>query len=284
MHRSTALALTALVLFLMSLSSMAAGDRPPTKPKTPTLIPTATPPATPRYPWQTNEDRIVLQRLQVRLLDAHFDDVPLESVLDTLRSASGLNIVASWGALEAMAIEKDAELSLNVRAVRISEVLDLVLEQAGAGEIELAWGVWDGIVHVSTKEDLSRVTTRVMYDCTDLLRVEESHLGRHLKRVFEELRKQTGRELSGDVVAAERLVRVAVSESRRELTAELINAIQDTVDPESWRESGGNVGSIAWVHTTLVVTQTCTAQAGVFDFLTELRANRPKLPPAARWP
>ncbi len=284
MRTSTAVALTPLAVFLVSLTGTAPHDTTPAKPPAPAAISSSVPPASPRYPWQTDEDRDVLQRLQTRFPDAHFDGVPFESVLDTLRSASGLNIVANWPALEALAIERDVDVSLKATAVRIGDLLDLVLEQAGAAEVQLAWEVRDGIIHVSTQEDLSRVTTRVMYDCTDLLRVEEQHLGRYLKRAFEELRKQTGREVSGDVTAVERLVRVATKESRRELITELVNAIQSTVDPASWRTRGGNVGSISWVGTTMVVGQTRAAQADVFDFLTELRSKRKQHPPAATWP
>ena len=54
----------------------------------------------------------------------------------------------------------------------------------------------------------------------------------------------------------------------------IIDLIQQTIDPESWREAGGNVGSIQSLHQQLIITQTNTAHGQIRDLLTELRRAR----------
>ncbi|MEE8169817.1 MAG: hypothetical protein V3T70_04650, partial [Phycisphaerae bacterium] len=47
--------------------------------------------------------------------------------------------------------------------------------------------------------------------------------------------------------------------------------IQSTIDPESWREAGGNIGSIRPLRNQLIVTQTSTAHQQLRDLLRQLR-------------
>jgi len=55
---------------------------------------------------------------------------------------------------------------------------------------------------------------------------------------------------------------------------ELKQLIQDTIDPESWRDAGGNVGTIANLENQIVVTQTANAHKQIQDLLRELRRER----------
>lgn len=61
---------------------------------------------------------------------------------------------------------------------------------------------------------------------------------------------------------------------RRERIDELKQLIQDTIDPESWRDAGGNIGSIASLESQIVVTQTVNAHKQIQDLLRELRRER----------
>jgi len=58
---------------------------------------------------------------------------------------------------------------------------------------------------------------------------------------------------------------------RQERIDELKQLIQDTIDPESWRDAGGNIGSIANLENQLVITQTVNAHKQISDLLRALR-------------
>ena len=74
-------------------------------------------------------------------------------------------------------------------------------------------------------------------------------------------------------------------ESRAWLQKELAQAIVNSVEPESWRQNGGNVSSLEFVGTKLVITQTRTAQVQVFDLLEVIRAAARKQPTSGpTWP
>jgi hypothetical protein len=63
----------------------------------------------------------------------------------------------------------------------------------------------------------------------------------------------------------------------------LIDTIQNTVDPESWREAGGSAGSAREAAGSLIITQTLQNHAEIARLLAGLRANRAKgVPPADR--
>jgi hypothetical protein len=55
---------------------------------------------------------------------------------------------------------------------------------------------------------------------------------------------------------------------------ELMKLITDTVDPTSWREAGGNAGTIRGLNGMLVVTQTPDAQKRIEDLLKTLRSEQ----------
>ncbi|MEM9914948.1 MAG: hypothetical protein AAF911_08305 [Planctomycetota bacterium] len=101
-----------------------------------------------------------------------FDANPLESVIGYLRETTGANIFVNWPALiDAGGIEQDAPISLTLNNVSAEKALELVLQQAssqGFGD-PIAYSIIDGVVTISTIEDLKRSTDLRVYDIRDLL-------------------------------------------------------------------------------------------------------------------
>ena len=62
--------------------------------------------------------------------------------------------------------------------------------------------------------------------------------------------------------------------TREELIEEITTLIKDTVDPDSWRDNGGSVGSIRELSGQLIVTQTPKNQREVVSLLEGLRETR----------
>lgn len=61
---------------------------------------------------------------------------------------------------------------------------------------------------------------------------------------------------------------------REERVEELLELIRNTIAPDSWRESGGTVASIAEINGQLVVTQTASSHGELQDLLGKLREQR----------
>ncbi|MEE8384711.1 MAG: STN domain-containing protein, partial [Dehalococcoidia bacterium] len=125
-------------------------------------------------------NRAARQKLSKRTPEFRFDAARLEEVIDSLRDLTGLNIEPNWDALEMAAIERDVEVTLRLRDVTFEKVLDLILSQVGAGETELAYEIDDGIIQISTKEDLSRLTVNRVYNVGDLLITVPTFRGRQI--------------------------------------------------------------------------------------------------------
>jgi len=192
--------------------------------------------------WYPHTDSIARRKLAQVLPEVNFVGVSFEQTIDYLRNLSGLNIVVNWTALEAAAVEKDKEVNVRFANVRVDQVLRVVLDEVGGGETELAYEVNDEVVGISTNEDLSRRTCVRIYDYSDLL----------------------GRAPTPPYFYAK----------REDPLERLIYVIQETVDPESWRVYGGNVGSINTFDGLIIVTQTANAHEQIYALLESIRHAR----------
>lgn len=233
------------------------------------------------------------EKLKTQAPEIRFDSTPFQDVIEKLRTMTNLNIVPNWPALEAAAIEKDAEVNLRLQNVSFEKVLELVLDAVGAGEVELAFVIDDGVISISTREDLSRKTKTLVYNIQDLLITVPTFRGQQI--TLDQIGQQ-GDQPGG--IAGGRFIEGGgggaggggggqggmfggggqqdeEDEQQDEDPLEpIIDLIQATIDPESWREAGGNVGSISSLQQQLIVTQTTTAHNQLRDLLKQLRQAR----------
>lgn len=220
-------------------------------------------------------DRPVNARIRVRLAETvpelAYSDAPLEAALEQFAELAGVNVHVAWPALEANGVERDTPVKLKLRDVSLGDALQLLLELAGGSDGELAFWIQGGVLRISTRDDMSRRTVVTLYDCRDIVSVS---LTRSERRELEEALAvwslhetvSEAKEQAGTVSAAVKgpqqphrnaeLVDTIERIMRDRRMQELCNAIQTTIDGDSWRENGGNVGCIAVVGTTLVVTHT----------------------------
>ena len=237
------------------------------------------------------------ERLRKYAPELKFDGKTFEAVIEELRALTGLNIIPNWSALEAQAIEKTDEVNLKLNNVRFVQALELILNEVGRGEVELAYEIDEGIVRISTKEDLARRRLTKVYNIQDLLVTVPTFRGRtpNLQNIGQQQQIGGiggGRFLGGGGGAGGAggggaggagggLFGGGGGDQGQEEEQDLgdpmepiIQLIQETIDPESWREAGGNVGSISSLQQQLIVTQTSTAHSQLRDLLRDLRKAR----------
>ena len=187
------------------------------------------------------EDRIAADRaaadklLGKELAGLDLDKVSLTDAIDALRDTSDTNIFVNWRALEAAGVARDKRISIVLEKVTLRQALQLMLDAAAGGRDKLGMTVDDGVVTVSTVADLSRNTLPRVYDARDLVRGAD-----------------------GRVVHPRRL-------------KALQRLLMNQVEPKSWRDNGGDVGSIRELQGQLIVTQTPENQEAIKKFLADLR-------------
>ncbi|HUT59487.1 MAG TPA: secretin N-terminal domain-containing protein [Phycisphaerae bacterium] len=200
----------------------------------------------------------VMQRLQMKLNEAKFEQIEFKTVIEWLRQVSGLNIHVNWGALEIAGILPTTPVrSVNLTNVTVERALLSVLWDVG-GATPLSYVVDEGVVTVSTKEDLSgpRYRRTVAYDIRDLIVTVPSF---NAPRI--ELNQAAGNNAANEAAM-----------SRQEVIQSLTNLITQSVDPTSWRgDAGGDIGSVQVLNGQLLVTQTKENQRTVAALIQQLR-------------
>ena len=239
-------------------------------------------------------DQAVQAVLDRRLPEVKFDNVGFSDVIDFLRDITGANIFVNWRAMEAAAIDKNAPVTARLRDVKFSKALDIILSDVGGGTVKLGYTVDEGVITISTGDDLSKnVVTRV-YDIRDVIFEVPDFTD---APVFDLSQQQTqqgnqstrggqgglgggggggaggGQGLFGGQGGGQQ-GQEQNQQSRAERIAAITKLIQDTVASDSWKDNGGAVGSVRELSGQLIVTQTPENQRQLVNLLEQLRETR----------
>jgi general secretion pathway protein D len=205
--------------------------------------------------------------------------VAFSDVIDFLRDVTGANLFVNWRALETAGIDKAAPVTARLRDVKFSKALTTILNDVGGGTVKLAYTIDEGVITISTEEDLSKnVVTRV-YDIRDLIiNIPDFNNAPD----FNITQANTGGGRGGGGGGGQSLFgggggqgqEENAGPTRQELVDSIIKLIQDTVASESWKDNGGTVGSLRELSGQLIVTQTPENQHQLVKLLEQLRETR----------
>lgn len=171
---------------------------------------------------------------------------PLEMALRTLAERSGVPIRVRWKALEATGLGREAPVTVDLQNVPASRILMRMLEAAAGSTTGTRFEIEDGGVTVSSADELSssRYGLVRVYDVRDLVGgAGFAHLPAHLQ-----------------------------AELHSTQVYNLSEVIKAAIEPESWRDNGGTVGSLRVLNGMLIVTQVKRNHVEIEQFLTNLRA------------
>lgn len=107
--------------------------------------------------------------MQMRVPAVELAGVALDDVFGFMRDVAGLNLYVNWPALEAAGVDRSVPIQLKLRNIRMGKVMDLALNQASAGGLDLTWYVSDNIVYVTTKQLADQDMITIVYPVQDLL-------------------------------------------------------------------------------------------------------------------
>ena len=199
-------------------------------------------------------DAAVRRALQKRLGKVDYEDVEFQAAIADLCQRGGVNINPNWTALEAAGIAKTAKVTLHLTDVSLEEALQTLLRNLGGGTTTLDYAADEGVVTISTKEDLSqRPVVRVYYvrpiidailDSDWNISTEGGHGG-----------------LFGSSTASPAPMTPAPT-TPFEAKQRIWDIIRGSVEPDSWKPEG-TVGAVGDHGDLIVVLQTHNAQREV---------------------
>ncbi len=183
-------------------------------------------------------------RLDESVVDLSAKNQGLQTTINQLRDSLGANIFVNWTALQTVGIDKDTPVTLDAKHMFGRQILEGILAQASQGKSPLAYVIDDGIIVISTQDELSSAKYQVVrvFDMRNML----------LPKVG----------VTADEATAQRAAKVKF----------IMELVKGTVAPESWRDNGGTIGSIRELNGQLIVNQTVDNQSAVNALLQNLRA------------
>lgn len=206
-----------------------------------------------------------LALLNKRIPEVSFEDLPLDQVIDWLQGYTGVNVVPHWQTLIDAGVPRDKPITIKVKNLRLSQVLWMIMNEAGGADIKLAYRASGNLLILSTAEDLGQELLVRVYEVADLLVVVQNF--RSAPQIdIQQTRQQGGGGGGGgqsvfggagggggggedeDNQNTQRDQPGAVNPEMQRL----IELIQQTIHPDSWATNGGTGTIQAW-RTQLVV-------------------------------
>ena len=236
----------------------------------------------------TAADEAVNTLLDKTLPEIRFQDVAFADVIDFLRDTTQANIFVNWKALEVAGIDRNAPVSTRLRNVKFSKVLKTVLESVGGGATsKLGYTVDEGVIEISTQEDLASNVETLTYDIRDLiisipdftdaptfdLSSSQNSGGSGQSSTSGGGGGGGGQSLfSGGGGASGQ--DTANTPTRAELVEQITSLIRETIGVGTWKEDGGQLGSLSELGGQLIVTQTPEVHRAITSLLEKLREQR----------
>ncbi len=238
--------------------------------------------------------------LDKRLQELRFDGIALSDVVDFLRDVSGANIAVNWKTIEAAGVEKTAPVSVRLRDIKFAKALGTILSDVGGGNVKLGYTIDEGVITISTIDDLNKNTLINVYDIRDLLVVPPDFVA---PPDFSVSSNGSGRGGGGGGGGGRGGGggggrgggggggggggfgqgggggnagggAASNAQATQKLVDDITNLIKETVDRESWIDNGGKVGQLKFLSGQLIATQTAENHRQMVGLLDKLRESK----------
>ncbi|HPU31988.1 MAG TPA: hypothetical protein PK184_04770 [Phycisphaerae bacterium] len=251
---------------------------------------------------ESEVDRVARQKLATVLPVVELaDGTTLADAIEFLQLQGKIAINVNWGALMLINVERTTDIGgVNLRDVKIETVLDLILDnasQAGGAIGRAAYDVIDGVVRISTQDDLNTRTVVRVYDIRDLLVRIRSFRAPDTDNNFGGAGMMgmgmMGGGMMGGVMGGGMMGGMMgggyggvygggrsddddddeSEEARQEVVDEMIDLIMNNIEPGTWAPEG-ELGSVDVWNDRLIVRHTASVHRQIVDLLRQLRASK----------
>lgn len=218
-----------------------------------------------RGPVARAQQPATLALLGQRLPEVAFTEAPFEQVVEWLGDVMQVNIVVHWQALEDLGISRDKPISLRARNLRLSQVLWLILNEAGGSDVRLAYQASDNLILISSHDDLGREMIVRVYDINDLLfeaprfanapQIDLQQVAQVASQAIPTLGGPGGNTGGNTSILQPGQEGPENRIDPRTRAGELVELIKGAIEPDSW-DAGGGHGTISVFNGHLVVRNT----------------------------
>jgi len=230
-----------------------------------------------RIPGEERRDSRLIGALEKRV-PVDFRQTPFDQVIERLAGDHQLNLIVNWQDLGRAGVDRATAIDLSLPSeITLKKALVEVLEQAGGGVVDLGYDVADGAVTIATRHFLDKNTYPAVYNITDLLMVIPQSSNVPVMDLAEATYPTPDRSERADLpwqYGDDDDDEPEDDPERMDRIRKIIDLIQDTIAPESWRDRGGSVGMIKEINGQLVVTQNSAAHRQLRGLLNKLREER----------
>ena len=223
---------------------------------------------------ESGEDRRALAALD-RHIPGRFENNTLADIIVYLTKTSQQDFDVDWNSLRNIGVDPETRISLDLNDKPVSVVLDRVLARASRDrQTRASFTVLNGIVTIASEDALRQSTVTQPYNITDLLVEVPNFVDAPDMDLARLIAESSGR---GDRRSAGPFGTIAKKDSapgREQRITKLVAVVQDTVDPQSWRDHGGDTGAIQELNGSLIITTTPANHREIAGLLSKLREIR----------
>ncbi|MHC4716442.1 MAG: type II secretion system protein GspD, partial [Planctomycetota bacterium] len=243
-----------------------------------------------RQPFGTGEggeseaNRAVHRALRQVLPKLNFSGIALGDVIQFIRDVSNTSIHVKWEMLRQANIDQKTPVNVQLSQVTVEKALRTILDDVGAIN-PLGFIVDEGVITISTKDDLATLVATRVYDIRDLIFTVPRFRGPRISLSSSGGNNGGNNGGSGlfgndddddDDDSYRDDDDDSGTMSRQELIDSILDLIRTTIAPETWRggDQAGTTGSIRELNGQVIVTQTPENHRKLQDLLAQLREAR----------
>jgi hypothetical protein len=194
--------------------------------------------------------------LGLTLPQVNFQGVALSDAFDYIRDVTQANIHVDWKSLEAAGVDKGTVVNIRLRDVPVRKLLNLLLNEAGGqGGALLTYYADEGVIEITTREVADKQMITKVYPIEDLIVEIPDFVGPDLNIT----QADTGGGGRGGGGGGQSILQQNSNQNqekqmtRAERAQQLIDVIQETIQPEIWQTNGGTA-AIRFFNGSLIVT------------------------------
>ncbi|UCC22061.1 MAG: hypothetical protein JSW23_09680, partial [Planctomycetota bacterium] len=207
-------------------------------------------------------------------LSALTSEMPLSEAIEEIKNSVDppLNVFVNWRDLYDNAdIDQTTPINMDpISAISLGTGLDLLLEAVSGGFAQLRYAVENGVVTIATEESLQIELKTLVYDVTDLLGRPADFWAEAGADVAVGGEGEAGTEQLGEEDERDREELLQEATLRADA---LIMLIQETIEPDSWYDVGGEGTITVYENKKLIVHQSLKVHNEISDLLNDLRKS-----------
>lgn len=221
-------------------------------------------------------DRRTRSSLAGAVIQDQMPRTTLEQAISVVASVANVNYDVDWPSLADIGVSRDDPIEMHIKGVTAEVMLDRIMDKVSRDRFDPAgYTIKDGVLLIGSEQSLDRHVVPAVYNIRDLLfdtpdfdTVPDVDLNSVIARANQKRPEPSLWTLD----QPER--REGLEYDRDGMVDKLIDTIQATVAPDSWRDHGGSTGTINELNGSLVIRTTPENHAAINGLLSELREVR----------